>query len=189
MPDSSHQKLPSRSPRARLLATAAVVSGVLVAGCGESSASLTAATAGGRTPSISTKAGPAQAGLAFSKCMRASGVPNFPDLGSIGIQIAGGGETISVNGVSLNAPAYRAARAKCQKYLPAHTTTTPSPQAQAQQRASGLKFANCMRSRGVPNFPDPKYFNGGQQVYFPGINPSAPAFQTAAKACGGFGKG
>ena len=43
-----------------------------------------------------------------------------------------------------------------------------------------------MRSHGVPDYPDPKYYNGGQQVYLPGINPYAPAFQTAAKACGGF---
>ena len=73
--------------------------------------------------------------------------------------------------------------------MPTHTAASRSTQAQAQQRASGLKFANCMRSHGVPNYPDPKVFNGqggNQEVYLPGINPSAPAFQTAAKAYGGF---
>ena len=105
------------------------------------------------------------------------------------MQIAGSGQKISVNGVSLNGPAYQAARAECQKYLPTHKTAGLSQQAQAEQIASGLKFANCMRSHGVPNYPDPKYYNGGQQVYIPGVNPAAPAFQTAAKACGGFGKG
>ncbi|HTX32318.1 MAG TPA: hypothetical protein VMD09_13130 [Solirubrobacteraceae bacterium] len=147
---------------------------------------MTGATAGGATRSISTTASATQSGLAFSNCMRANGVPNFPDLGSTGIQIAGSGQTISVNGVSLNGPAYEDARAKCQKYLPTHKTASPSQQEQAQQRARGLKFANCMRSHGVPNYPDPRYYNGGQQVYLPGINPYAPAFQTAAKACGGF---
>jgi hypothetical protein len=187
MPDRIHQKLPSHAPRARLLAAAALVTGVLIAGC--SSASLSAARAGGGTRSISTTASAAESGLAFSKCMRSSGVPNFPDLGSMGIQIAGSGQTISINGVSLNGPAYEAARAKCQKYLPTHKTASPSPQAQAQLRAGLLRFANCMRSHGVPNYPDPKVFSGqdgNQEVYLPGINPYAPAFQTAAKACGGF---
>jgi hypothetical protein len=188
MPDSTHERLPSPAPRAHLLATATLVSGVLIAGCGGSSAGPTAATADGGTPSISATASAARSDLAFSTCMRADGVPNFPDLGGTGMQIAGGGQTITINGVSLNAPAYQTARAKCQKYLPGKKTASLSLQAQAQQRAKGLKFANCMRNHRVPNFPDPKYYNGGQQVYFPGVDPSTPAFQTAAKACGGFGK-
>lgn len=186
MSDNIHQKLPSRPPRAHLLAAAAVVSAAVIAGCGGSSGSPAAATPDGGTRAISTTASAAQSGLAFSNCMRANGVPNFPDLGSNGMRIAGSGQAISVNGVSLNGPAYQTARVKCQKYLPRHTAASPSPQQQAQQRASGLKFARCMRSHGVPSYPDPKYYNGGQQVYLPGINPYAPAFQTAAKACGGF---
>ncbi len=136
---------------------------------------------------MSTTASAAQSGLGVSKCMRANGVPNFPDLSNnYGMLIQASGQTLSVNGISVNAPAFEAARAKCQKYMPGHTAASPSQQEQAQQRASGLKFARCMRSHGVPNYPDPKYYNGGQQVYLPGINPYAPAFQTAAKACGGF---
>jgi hypothetical protein len=127
--------------------------------------------------------------LKFAQCMRANGVPNFPDLGNNGMRIEGGGQTISINGVSVDAPAYRAARQKCQKYLP-HTQGSPAQAAQQQQR--GVKFARCMRSHGVPNFPDPKVVSshsGNQQVYLPGINPQSPAFQTAAKACGGGPKG
>jgi hypothetical protein len=43
-----------------------------------------------------------------------------------------------------------------------------------------LKFAQCMRSHGVPNFPDP-----GQPVGGPGsgINPQAPGFQSAGQRC------
>src|ERR1700691_4035281 len=48
--------------------------------------------------------------------------------------------------------------------------------------ASGpLKEARCMRSHGVPNFPDPK--PGGPSVVPNGINPQAPAFRSAHKAC------
>lgn len=127
--------------------------------------------------------------LAFSKCMRANGAPNFPDLGSNGMLIQATGQTIAVNGVSVNAPAFKAARAQCQKYLPSQPA---SPAQAAQQRQRGLRFAKCMRSHGVPSFPDPKIISnhGGNQVaYLPGINMQAPAFQTAAKACGGGPKG
>ncbi|MBV9466761.1 MAG: hypothetical protein JO206_13540 [Solirubrobacterales bacterium] len=55
--------------------------------------------------------------------------------------------------------------------------------------SGALAYANCMRSHGVPDFPDP---NG--QGYFvihggPGTDlaPSSPAFQTAERACGSFG--
>jgi hypothetical protein len=47
-----------------------------------------------------------------------------------------------------------------------------------------LKFADCMRSHGVPNFPDPSP-NGPTRIGpNSGINPQAPAFQSAQKACG-----
>jgi len=52
--------------------------------------------------------------------------------------------------------------------------------------------ANCMRSHGVPSFPDPS--PGGPSVIPNNINPQAPAFQAAQKACakflaGGSGQG
>jgi len=49
-------------------------------------------------------------------------------------------------------------------------------QAQAQQGI--LNFARCMRSRGVPNFPDDLNFKN-----IPGINQASPAFKTAQTAC------
>jgi hypothetical protein len=121
--------------------------------------------------------------------MRANGVPNFPDLSSNGMLIQGSAHAISVNGVSLNAPAFLAARAKCQKYLP---SAYASAAATAQQRQRGLNFAKCMRSHNVPNFPDPKVISssgGNQLVYLAGINLQSPAFQAAAEACGGGPKG
>ncbi len=121
--------------------------------------------------------------------MRAHGVPNLPDLTSNGMLIQGNARTISVNGVSLNAPAFLAARAKCQKYLPSSYTSATQT---AQQQQRGLNFANCMRSHSVPNFPDPKVISssgGNQLVYLPGVNQQSPAFRAAAKACGGGPKG
>lgn len=53
--------------------------------------------------------------------------------------------------------------------------TNPNP---VQAQHDTLNFARCMRSHGVPNFPDNLNF---QNV--PGINPSSPAFKTAQTAC------
>jgi hypothetical protein len=55
-----------------------------------------------------------------------------------------------------------------------------------------LEEAQCMRSHGVPNFPDPS--PGGPSVIPNWINPQAPAFKSAEKPCarylgGGSGQG
>ena len=62
--------------------------------------------------------------------------------------------------------------------------------------AAGIKFADCMRSHGVPNFPDPTSGGGGVKIPLgSGVNPQSPAFQSAQKACskllpgGGPGRG
>lgn len=50
--------------------------------------------------------------------------------------------------------------------------------------ASGLKFSDCMRSHGVPNFPDPSGGGGGIQISAgSGVNPQSPAFQSAQNDC------
>lgn len=60
----------------------------------------------------------------------------------------------------------------------------------AANHASALVFANCMRSHGVPNFPDPGGGGGGFSFQSgSGVNPQSPAFQTAQKDCGKFGPG
>ncbi len=78
---------------------------------------------------------------------------------------------------------------KCERYMP---RAQASQSQSAQQTQRGLQFARCMRSHGVPNFPDPKVITGtasNQEAYLPGIDPQSPAFQSAAKACGGGPKG
>lgn len=48
---------------------------------------------------------------------------------------------------------------------------------------SGIKFSDCMRSHGVPNFPDPGSGGGFQIPSGSGINPKSPAFQSAQNTC------
>ena len=49
------------------------------------------------------------------------------------------------------------------------------------KKAAGIQFSDCMRSHGVPNFPDPGA-GGGIQIGS-GINPASPAFQSAQRDC------
>ncbi len=91
--------------------------------------------------------------LEFAQCMRASGVPNFPDPG------AGGGFLLRTGaGIDPSSPVFKAAQAKCQKLVPGGlppgpgATTNPS----AQALAHWVTVAQCMRRHGIPGFPDPR---------------------------------
>jgi hypothetical protein len=46
--------------------------------------------------------------------------------------------------------------------------------------ADALKFSECMRSHGVPNFPDP---NAAGAIQASGLNPGSTSFQDATKSC------
>lgn len=119
-----------------------------------------------------------QAQLAFSQCMRTHGEPSFPDpvLSAHGIEISGGH-------IDANSPQFIAANAACKKLVP--NGGPPSPAQVQKQITTALKFAACMRSHGVPNFPDPKVSSGRVQIRIggPGIDPNSPPFQAALKAC------
>jgi hypothetical protein len=128
--------------------------------------------------------------LAFAQCMRAHGVPNFPDPrtnGGGGLLIqqkAGSGASLTVNGVSVSSPAFQSAMRSCRSYLP---NGGHPPPLSASRRAALLAFSRCMRAHGITNFPDPTFQNGGVGLRFgssSGIDPSSPAFQAAQKACG-----
>jgi hypothetical protein len=46
-----------------------------------------------------------------------------------------------------------------------------------------LQVSECMRSRGVPNFPDPSGNGSGFNLNGTGINPQSPAFVSAQQTC------
>jgi hypothetical protein len=157
-----------------------MVCAAIIAGCGGSSPS----DATGAT----TAAGKVSA-FALSKCMRAHGVPNFPDPtagagGGLSISKSrGGGGTLTVNGVTMSGPAFQSARKACKQYLPGGGG--PPPPLTATQKRQVLAMARCMRTHGVPNFPDPNFAGGGIKSQLPsGVDPQSPAFQKAADACG-----
>jgi hypothetical protein len=84
--------------------------------------------------------------------MRSHGIPNFPDPNSSG-QIPK--EEILQLGVSTSV--LRTAQGACQRLWPYQA---PSRAQLQQQLTDDLKFAQCMRSHGVPNLPDPTISNG-----------------------------
>lgn len=63
----------------------------------------------------------------------------------------------------------------------------PSPAQRVQQEVVGLLFSRCMRSHGVPNYPDPPAPSGGGVGLFvfggSGIDPAAPLFRIAQRSC------
>jgi len=66
------------------------------------------------------------------------------------------------------------------------TASSPSHATGRARSAGGpLAFSACMRSHGVPSFPDPTS-NGGISIQVQpgsGIDPNSPAFQSAQRAC------
>ena len=140
---------------------------------------------GGTSASAQTGSGPGQGTVTFAKCMRGHGVPQFPDPGAP----APAGSSISILGaqlpptIDIKAPAFRSALNACMKrFLAAH----PRPPVSAATKAGVLKFAECMRAHGVPNFPDPK-FPAGAGIAIegpPGVAANSPAFEHAQQVCG-----
>jgi hypothetical protein len=170
------------------LVLVALALAVLASGCGGSSGP-GVAQAPNRSSTGSVSSGGSTQGdaAAYSACMRKNGVPNFPDPDSRGrLNIEGGrvanGQKV---GLDVESPQFKKAQQACKRLQPSGLTPTPQQQAKAQQQM--LKFSRCMRSHGVPKFPDPKFSpNGGSQLTFgknTGVDPSSPQFQAAQKAC------
>ena len=172
----------SRCKRVQLLGLAVVavlVASTLVA-CGSVGQPSGTATGAG---SPSPNAGPA---LEFARCMRAHGVSNFPDprAGSGGIQIP--------DNLNPQSPSFRSAQQACKQFLPEKGNPPATP---ASDRAAALTLARCLRTHGVPQFPDPAFSppRGAQRVLVlrgmvfaipSSVDPKSPAFQHAAGACG-----
>jgi hypothetical protein len=171
----------------RGLALASVVAlSLLAAACGGGSSGAKVAQIGtsnaARNSSPSSDSGTADA-RAYSACMRSHGVSNFPDPDSNGrIRITGGTDSSGQRiGVDMNTPqAKRAARA-CQKFQPNGARPTAAQKAQMQQAM--LKYARCMRSHGVPKFPDPQADGTLEIGRNSGVDPNTPQFKAAQLAC------
>jgi hypothetical protein len=139
---------------------------------------LAAATAcsGSAASSGSVSTGATGQMLAYSQCMRAHGVPDFPDPDASGnIQVAPGSPNDP-----LNSPQEQVADNDCKHLLPGGGSSTEGVNQQTLSR--DLKLAQCMRAHGATNFPDPTVSGNG--VSFRGnFDFSSPQWQQAERAC------
>jgi hypothetical protein len=69
------------------------------------------------------------------------------------------------------------------KTTPTGTSGRGASETPAQLQQSALKFSQCMRSHGVPNFPDPSPGGGFVFQAGSGLNPSSPAVKSAQAKC------
>lgn len=120
-------------------ATAAVGAVTVTARAGKPAASPTAKAA---------PVDPADAGVLYAQCIRANGVPNFPDPGPDGRFRVSHGE----GGIDQDDPKYRAALEKCRDLTPGGEHRNTGDAAYVEQMR---EFSQCMRDNGLPNFPDP----------------------------------
>ncbi len=182
-------------PRHMGLVASAVMAGaaILVAACGGPARPQSVAHLGKNPPTPTTvAAAPSgafpnlqrlyQQSLAYAGCMRTHGEPNYPDPVLVNNNHE---KTVTMPGnVDQNSPQYRAANSACKHLLP-NDGNGPT-QAQVQQgMATLVKAAECMRSHGVPNFPDPTESSGGRAIGFQmkGVDPNTQQFRAAQKAC------
>lgn len=184
-------------PGAVVAAAAALTAlSMLASGCGGQRGSQVAQLGSSRTarsdtaPSADNKS--FAAALAYSRCMRSHGVPDFPDPKQVGgeIQISG-----PRDGMNPQSPLFVSAQRSCRHLLPNGGQPTHAGQQQALARMLGT--SRCMRAHGIPGFPDPTpapptnraghsaiMSNGVAWLAIPdSIDVQSPAFKTAAAAC------
>jgi hypothetical protein len=162
----SSRNRPGRSgPRRTIALTVLAATGMLVAACG------------GNNPSGGAGSAQYRKALAFTQCMRSHGALGFPDPTSQG--------TITITQALLNNPLIKSAGSSCQNLLPRGAAQFP-PALQRKLEAQALHYSACMRSHGVPSFPDPTIHDGivgfrmAARAAAPQSSAGAPASQPSA---------
>ena len=151
------------------------------------------------TPSSAGSGGSTHAresGLAFSMCMRSHGVSNFPDPNANGRPLA-----VDAQQLGVSDGLYQAAEQACRSRLPTGGSLQQlthqcllygaCPQTLVQKLMTlERRYAGCMRSHGVPNWPDPPIGpKGGRPVFDvsgAGIDvrsTDSPQFQSTDQEC------
>ena len=170
------------------------VGALVVAGCGSSNHAGSSVAHIGSTTTATTTADTGgllggsrtadyQHLVRFAECMRAHG--------ESGVDVKNNGQGIGLtlgHGVDPNSPQFQAAQKACAAYAPPGIAAGGNP---TKLREELDALAACMRSHGVPNFPDPKFStssSGGHnkvsvQIGGPGLNQNSPQFQRAQQAC------
>jgi hypothetical protein len=167
----------NRGPRRVAALTAVAAVAVLATACGSSA------------PSSASPPAYAQV-LALAQCMRSHGVPTFPDPdASGGYSLAPNGSLEGAGGsVDIDSSQAQAAYGDCRHLVPGGPSLSRLEQQmqQEEQRQDQmlpllLKYSQCMRSHGVPNFPSPGQSTASPHGALPNVN--SPQYLAAAGAC------
>jgi len=162
-----------------------------VAHLGSGTSSSSSSSSAGSSQSGSSSAGSSQSGsaspdsqaVAYSACMREHGVPSFPDP-----KVTTNGNEVKVAvrvtpGITGN-PKFSSAQKACSKLIPGGG---PGPGSNhpisEKEQAEYLKAAACIRTHGIPNFPDPTFEGGGVHISHKGLDLSSPQARKAEEAC------
>ena len=172
-----------------IAAALAAVASLGLAGCGGASgtpgvANLRGSNAAATGTTTTVPHGsPTQLLDEFASCMRQNGYPNMADPyvdsnGTIHVSIpaTGNGDT----------GLFSMKDSPCSSYLTAASTALDGGKPPEKPDYSKLlKFARCMRTHGVADFPDPQSGGGLSIRTSPGsdLNPDSPTFQSASKTC------
>lgn len=147
---------------------------LLAAACSSGSSANAGSPSNPGSPSSTGGSSAAQQELAYAQCMRSHGVANFPDPNPAG---GFGGSTSQVQ----NNPNYGTADSTCRSLLPNGGSGKGN-----QNENQLLQAAQCMRSHGVPNYPDPNphpTVNPRIALAEAGIDTNSPQFQAASQIC------
>ena len=159
---------------------------LLTAACGSgTSSSSTSSTAGTSSTSGTSSRGTGGVSAAYvadklglARCLRAHGVPNYPDPNASGQEPAGAKQLTF-------APRGQAAAAAC-SYWGRRIHNDDAAQNQAV-RVEYVRFAQCMRAHGLPSFPDPANAEGRVEFVLSasqdGFDPHSPQVLAKARQC------
>src|SRR3954454_20105987 len=114
------------------------------AGCGSNAPSAAVTAGGGATvPADTTTLTSQDRAVKFAECIRAHGVPHFPDPDTKGE---------FVFGIDVTPAVWRKAVDACKALEPPGAL---SGKRSPKQQSAALRFAECVRKNGVKDFPDP----------------------------------
>jgi len=139
----------------------------------------------GNSTAAGSGSNPTQLLNEWAACMRSNGDPSQADptidaseVIHIVMSPSVPGGVSGSNGQSSSGPG-----AHCGSYLTAASTALRGgqPAAAAPSQAQLVKYAECMRANGVPDFPDPT--TGGLSLKGSDVNPDNPTLQNAARVC------
>jgi len=143
-----------------------------------STSSAAGSSAGGSTGSAS----PDSQAVAYAACVRAHGVPNFPDpkVSTSGSEVK---VAVGVTPAIKGNPHFKSAQQACRQLLPGGGPGSQSdPQLSTAEQAQVLQLVACVRKHGEPNLPDPTFTGGGAHLP-PSVDTHSAAFKSAEQAC------